>query len=681
MAAVAADLFRRMTLTTKTLSQYQVGSIARYGLYRFGLWTGHYRRSSPIGMLPQPTDLGFEGGPVFEDVLPLPSVQDLRQVIGERMDETVQEAEEIVAGLTRRFGGPPVPLELELPDALCPLKHWTDYERGKQHWLAGQDIKFLWEPARFGWVYPLARAFRMTADERYAQAFWSGAEHFLQANPPNLGPQWSSAQEVALRLIALAFAGQVFRGAKTTSPERLTWLGWAVAAHAQRIPLTLVYARSQANNHLITEAAGLITAACALPAHPKARSWRQIGRKAFEQAIIAQIRPDGTYIQHSTNYHRLMLSIALWVHALLSQAGENLSEPVLDNLGRASGWLAQRLDPVSGRVPNLGHNDGAHILPLASGGFSDYRPVVQAAGETFCGQAPLPTGAWDELPLWLRPSFPIFKVEKPLPAVSNTPPTILHSHHSWAELRAVTFQERPAHADQLHVDLWWRGTNIAMDPGTYLYNAPSPWENALATTRVHNTIEIDRVDQMTRAGRFRWVDWAQARVNSSPADLSDRDRITASHAGYSARGVLHRRTLAVNHPDIWSVTDELIPLSSHQNVPHHISLRWLLPDMPWSWQTDTLELRLPHGIVHLRIHCGVPGGQTELPINVSLTRCGEPICGTSVPDPILGWYSPTYGQKIPALLFAVDIDLVLPLTLTSDWTFVDLTDHPQYPAI
>jgi hypothetical protein len=47
-------------------------------------------------------------------------------------------------------------------------------------------------------------------------------------------------------------------------------------------------------------------------------------------------------------------------------------------------------------------------------------------------------------------------------------------------------------------------------PGTFRYTAPAPWDNSLARTLVHNTIELNHQDQMKRAGRFLWLDWAQA---------------------------------------------------------------------------------------------------------------------------------------------------------------------------
>src|SRR5205823_5857128 len=81
---------------------------------------------------------------------------------------------------------------------------------------------------------------------------------------------------------------------------------------------------------------------------------------------------------------------------------------------------------------------------------------------------------------------------------------------SWALIHAPIYHERPLQADQLHVDLWWNRLNIACDAGTFMYNAPEPWNNALARTPVHNTVTVDALDQMTRVSRFTWLDWANS---------------------------------------------------------------------------------------------------------------------------------------------------------------------------
>ena len=114
----------------------------------------------------------------------------------------------------------PVDLVLSLPGK---LENWTAYETGKTPIPWGMfpvhDIKFVWEPARFGWAFTLGRAYHLSGDEKYARAFWQFFETFTDGNPPCLGPHWMSGQEVALRLMAFVWAGQVFAAASASTPE------------------------------------------------------------------------------------------------------------------------------------------------------------------------------------------------------------------------------------------------------------------------------------------------------------------------------------------------------------------------------------------------------------------------------------------------------------------------------
>ncbi|HEY3345335.1 MAG TPA: heparinase II/III family protein, partial [Anaerolineaceae bacterium] len=366
----------RIVIALKAVQQLGLQPVALNALYRFGLWSGHYARLTPT----EPIDFEAKTSNFpLQPVIDLPDRAVLRAVLGDQGEALIAETDEIVRGQVRLFGGPPVPLELEPPHSLLPLRHWTDYERRGQHFLDGRDVKFLWEPGRFGWVYPLARAYHLTSNDGYAQVFWDYSERFLRTNPPNLGPQWSSGQEAALRLMALVFAGQVFAPSPASTPQHLAWLSQAIAAHAQRIPPTLVYARAQNNNHLISEAAGLLTAAFALPAHPQALHWQHLAWEWLNRAFQTQIEPDGTYVQHAVNYHRLMLHLALWVQAMLHKQGMAYPAETAARLDAATRWLIDLADPDSGHVPNLGSNDGANILPLAQADFADYRPVLQAA--------------------------------------------------------------------------------------------------------------------------------------------------------------------------------------------------------------------------------------------------------------------------------------------------------------
>ncbi len=599
------------------------------------------------------TSHGFQS-PV-QGLFSLPDRKELRSLLGkEDRHRLLAEADEIVAGKFRPFGGAPAPLQLSIEE---PLEHWTAYETHNAPLphsgltetnpsLPPSDPKFIWEPARFGWAYMLGRAFHLTQDERYADAFWRHTETFLEANPPYLGPHWMNGQEVALRLMALLWAYQVFESAAASNPERRTRLAVVLAAHAARIPPTLLYARAQNNNHLLTEAAALYGAGLAL----KKPGWRVLGWRWLNQGLREQINGYGEYIQHSANYHRVMLGAALWVEAIRK---DDLPYPTRQALGRATHWLFSLLDPDTGQVPNLGANDGALLLPLSVCPFQDYRPTVQAAARAFL-RFQLPPGPWDEASLWLGLASHAKTYESGLYLGDH-----LRGGHSWAYLRASSYRSRLGHMDQLHLDLWWRGVNMAQDAGTYLYNAEPPWDNPLVASRVHNTITVDGREQMTRGGRFMTLDWFPAfskRLIATEDEISGR--LMAYHKGY--RGIRHERVITVFNDERWQVEDTLLA-----QKPHLYRLHWLLPDWKWKMETSeqgaVLRLRSPHGWVQV----GLRGPSSE----VSLVRAGEVIFGQRDVQPFEGWVSPTYGVKCAALSLSCEAHSERSLQFTTEFIF------------
>jgi hypothetical protein len=459
-----------------------------------------------------------------------------------------------------------------------------------------------------------------------------------------------SGQEVAIRLMALVWAGQVFGASSESTNGRMEKLTEAIAAHAERIPPTLIYARAQNNNHLISEAAGLYTAALALPDHPRAEAWREEGWKWLDRAFKKQIYTDGSYVQHSANYHRLMLQVALWVWTLanLSPARRGgIPHQVESTLGKAAKWLSALTDRDSGQAVNLGANDGAYLFPLTICPFTDFRPVVQAASLAFAGEKPFRDGPWNEMTLWFGQKTSM--IERYSQTARPLQKSLLQSQNSWVYLRAVRFKSRPSHADQLHVDLWWRGLNIARDAGTYLYNANSPWDNPLTATQLHNTVTVNGREQMTRAGRFLYLDWAVAGIIENNGDGT---RAVARLQGYKPLGVVHTRTVTGSSGDHWRVEDLLDVKISDRRV-RDFRLQWLFPD--WEWVMDhqgqqvELRLRSPLGWVTIKVTTNLENAQ------VTLGHAGDRIAGGGVVSPIMGWYSLTYGQKEPALSFAMEV--------------------------
>lgn len=660
------NLLSRVSIAIKAGRELGVGRMADYAAYQLLLRSGYFywrvKDGSWYTRLPREA---FGLSPVLR----APDAGALRDLLGaEGQAQLIAEADEIVAGRVRLFGGEPVDLDLGPAESEM---HWTVLEHAGSP--TERDIKLVWEPARFGWAFILGRAYRVSGDERYPAAFWGYLERFLGENPAYFGQQWRSAQEAALRLIALVFAGTVFADSRSSNPERMTNLGRAIAVHAGRIPATMAYARAQNNNHLLVEAVGLYTASCALPHHPAAKSWGRIGWDWAHRALRNQINADGVYIQHSLNYHRLMLQAALWLFCLAGHRGDAFPPESLERLQAATCWLSALIDRESGCGPNLGPNDGSQILPLSNAAFRDFRPTLQAAAGGFCRERAFAPGRWDETALWLGVRLKGAPSTLCQCVAEREEPLVLRSKHSWGYLRAARFTARPGHADQLHFDLWWQGFNIAQDAGTYLYNAAPPWDNALARSLVHNTVTVNHRDQMTWAGRFLWLDWAQAEDirREKAADVS-RERISATHNGYRHLGVTHRREATLSHPDHWLVEDHLYYVGREKKEGDELDVRlhWLLPD--WSWEINPRE----SGV---RLGLNSPGGEIWLDVSwelnarneptIQLARAGQALYGRAPVSPVVGWVSPTYGVRQPALSFAITIRTRLPLRLISEWTF------------
>jgi hypothetical protein len=678
--------------------------VLQYGLYRAALQSGWLRRRTPsYGWDKKPLSAWlrasasdspesfhalyresagrflFEVDSGFRDRL--------RDVLRGREELLIAEADDVLRGRFRLFGTARVELGFPPDWSRSPTleqggpslrweleRHWTATEGGENP----GDIKLLWEPARFGWIYPLARAFVLTEDPRYASGAWALIVSWREANPPNAGPHWSSGQEAALRVLALLFAQAAFRSAWEEQPGCEAQLAKLLAVHADRIPPTLLYARAQGNNHLLVEAAALYSMGLLYPVFEAAGRWKRIGRRWVLRALRDQVFDDGGYVQHSFNYQRLALQVGLWAARLAALNDEPLPHDVLDRLRRMNGMLRAFAYPDGDRIPNFGPNDGAHIFPWSACSFHDYRPTLQAGALTLDRKPIYPAGPWDEACLWygIGDNSEARAVERGFRrgdgSTRQTPETrsddfpeaglhLLLGDRARGWLRCAAFKTRPGHSDQLHFGLWWDDKPIALDAGSYRYQADPPWDNALADAAHHNTLVVDGEDPMRRSGRFLWLDWAHGRLlgrwRSHEGAL---ELVVAEHDGYRRWGVTHRRSVVRAGDGLWLVVDDLLGAGVHE-----ARLGWLLSDGRWDWAEKAL-------------HVAYDGVAATLQFEAESMVCGLYLAGERVAgeairgeSPTWGWHAPTYAVKEPALRLAGSVEGGLPVRILTWWSLDD----------
>jgi asparagine synthase (glutamine-hydrolysing) len=442
--------------------------------------------------------------------------------------------------------------------------------------------------------------------------------------------------------MAWCFGLYGFLDAAATTPDLVAQLAQMIAVSGVRIHANLDYALSQQSNHGISEGVGLFSIGALFPEFRLAEKWKETGRRVLETLGKELIYDDGAFSQHSANYHRLMLHDYLWALRLGEILGQPLSNQLKERVCHAGEFLYQLQDDNSGQVPNYGQNDGALLLPLSNCDYNNFRPVIQSAHylaeRTRCYSA----GPWDEDLLWLfgpeALAAPVAKKVRADLKAEQAGCYTLRSEESFAFARCSTFRHRPSQADLLHLDLWWRGQNIALDAGTFSYNAPPPWDNPLARTAYHNTVGVDGLDQMDRAGRFLWLPWAKGRVRSSKRTANGQLAYwEGAHDGYERidAPVKHRRAI-LQVSTYWLVIDQLTSASEHD-----YRLHWLLLDAPYEFNDKDLQLRLETSEGSYYVQVLASPSKSEW----SLLRADE--AGPR------GWHAPCYNYREPALSLAV----------------------------
>ena len=631
-----------VSLVLQSIREYGLMPVLRNGSYQMLLKSGIYRSMMPHR-------------PVKNEVLhgdftplPLPEESMLRSFLAGDSLRIFDEKEALCKGEFHPFYGQKrVPLDL---NPVNGSRHWAT-----DHKIPVPDLKLIWEGARFCWVDALLRSELLSHSGLSESCFWEKLEEFIQKNPVNLGENWESAQEVGIRLINIAFAAGIFlqlpksdniylTAAKHSelTRERSDLTAKVIQAHAKRIVKTMIYARSQRNNHLLSEAVALMTASVVLPGAHDSKRWWRVGKRNLFAGLNDQIASNGCYIQHSSNYHRLMLQLAVWADQLLRIKEENWPEKLLPKLRNSVRYLYAFCDPKNGKCSNIGHNDGSLLFCFGTD-YDDYSPTLQAAGQIFLGRRLFADGPRNELCLWLNVQKRHFFHPEREEDQAQAGPLSVGSGRSRALMLAEPFFGRPAHDDRLHLDVWINGVNELLDPGTYRYSGEEEWGNRLKYALMHNVMTVDHVEPMTDAGKFRWLDPDQVKVLSR-----NEAYISAEHSAYQKLNLKHRRTVRpIEHG--FSVADDVIPTGGDGEATHLYRFHWLLPNQSFKYKKGVLVLD--------RIRMGF---SSDTEFNLRIVRAGFSIFNSGEADgedfredSHCGWYSPTYNEKIPALSIIV----------------------------
>lgn len=532
------------------------------------------------------------------------------------------------------------------------------------------NVKQVWEVNRLQHLTLLATAWYLTGTHSYAERVAEQLTCWWQENPFLSGVNWTSGIELGVRLINFAWIRRLLHDWPSIADlfernelalRQLRWHQEYLAAFESR--------GSSANNHVIAEAAGQLTASCAFPWFPESGRWRRDSAALLERELDRNTFGSGVNRELASDYHGFVAELGYCAAIEASVTGAPVSARTWRLLCAMTDVMAALVDERM-RPPRQGDSDEGRVVLLDAPQHNRW-PALLSLGDALFGRLgwwpPVAPDAASSLVSALlgdqretsgrspdRPDrFPDAGMTILRTATADAPELYCRldgGPHGFLSIAAH------AHADALSLEVRHGGVDILADPGTYSYHGEPQWRQYFQSTIGHNTLEIDGQWQSVRGGPFLWLRHAQGR-EVEVTDDGTTATWSAEHDGYARLrpSVVHRRRVRLDRAArSVEIIDAIEGGARDVRLAFHLG-----PDVHAELDGSAASLRWPGQ--------PAPGAAVmALPAELSwrLHR-GET-------SPILGWYSAGLGHRIPTWVLVgtgqnMEVDrLITLLTFTTN---------------
>lgn len=544
----------------------------------------------------------------------------LRQHLRDQAEQIVLTADEIGRHRFRLLGydeldyGPEIDWHLDrVHNKRAPIDPW--FKIPFLDFSVAGDHKITWELNRHQHLVTLAKAWRLTNDDKYVRELIAQWRSWTKANPYPLGINWASSLEVAFRCLSWIWVDRLLQGAPGYLEFRAELLP-ELEFHGRYIERYLSTYFSP-NTHLLGEVVAMFFLGTLYPQMPHAARWKNEGWKVVLREAERQVRPDGVYFEQSLYYHVYALDLLLYARILASQ--NQIAIPlsydetmrrmlhVLDALAQA-GPPEGFGDDDGGRVLNSRRNRTEHMTDPVALGDVIFRSQADRsqAGRSDGRHHRFSAAQLTEESIWLFGEAAIARLAEVEPtgqvvAGSVSFPDggihVLGDSRPCAQLMAIDAGPHGAgrcghgHADALSLRLTINGSRYLVDSGSGVYISADPAErDAFRGTAAHNTMRVDGQDQAVPDEPFSWKNIPTTRVERWITSETF-SYFAGGHDGYErlADPVTHRRTVLRVNGDggngIWLVRD--LALGSTE---HDLELNWHFASNMVAQQVGNSEL-------------------------------------------------------------------------------------------
>lgn len=424
------------------------------------------------------------------------------------------------------------------------------------------DVKIPWELSRMQWVIPVAQAYSLSGDERYAIFIRDLISDWIEKNPYACSVNWACTMDVALRILSWTWFFQICHASAAWRDEgfqgrflRSLYLhGDFTARHLEKSDVN--------GNHYTADAAGLVFAGLFFGGAGEPKRWLETGWSILVSEIQIQVHPDGVDFEASVPYHRLVQELFLLPAIYRIRCGMEVTEEYRERL-LAMARFTEAYSRQDGSIPLWGDADDARALPFRLQPINDHRYLLALTGIEFADQGLLESfsGPVSEI-AWLHGTdIAARRVHDPAvrACVSTAFPeggfyVMRNSRdHIFVDCGPLGLSGRGGHGhnDLLSFEAVLDGVHLVTDCGAYLYTADYKERNRFRSTAYHNTPSVDGAE----INRFIRPDYLWFLHDDAAFEVEERsfgeetDRLCVSHNGYARlpSPVIIRRTFALNH--------------------------------------------------------------------------------------------------------------------------------------
>ena len=473
------------------------------------------------------------------------------------------------------------------------------------------DIMHIWWLNRHQHLIPSAVAYFFSKDEKYADEVIIQIKDWLKECPYPKGPAWLTGIEAGIRLLTWSWIYKLLfanGSPKSSSNDFLESWFVSIKQHVQYIDSH--WAKfSSANNHIIAEGVGIISAFTTWPALFSSKKLLEKSSKILIKETFLQTSEAGINKESAISYHAFvleMLTNACILHSPVKSAISNRLEKMTNFL--------KSLTYSCVCPPEIGDSDNAVATGFFKRDSNYYKKVINATEN-------------QRLKMKEEKSFNFSSADF---IIYNSPVASkpkLKLCMNVGELGYGTLAAH-GHADALSFTLHVNGEPVFIDPGTYAYHDKKEWRNYFRGTYAHNTLVLNKINQAEILGPFLWGKKFSTDVTRLKLDDNNFD-VIAEHSAYvdnlKAR---HRRQITKNKSNNkWFIRDEIIA-----NGDFFVELMFHIhPDRKLEQiSKDTFKVSGSgyHIILTLSSH---------LKYRVALGETAPP----------RGWFSPILYQKVP----------------------------------